>query len=1125
MDQQELARLFYLQILKIHRFPAEVGERNSRLYLLLNRLFYEFTKEENLQFTTSFARITYGCHKFKIDNELQWLIHHFRKLAQKVYYKNGTVTEQEYLAGLQVVASCTAVILPLEVPEDIKALAPETPVFVRTPVEVVAHKDYVRMVILDHDKNNQYLIGREEDSESEEPVRIKYSQTGRNDLFDSTVEAIDQHWNNKAIVNLLDVQIEEDGSYVPAMIILEPDYLLDVTSISETFQSFGTEPYMFLLKKFLPMQSSIPLMLGNIANYFLDELLQNPEAKFETIFPGCFQLNPVAFSMFNDIEIREIMYHSQRHFNNLKRVIIDDLPNQNIHAENCYLEPSFYSEKYGIQGRLDVLYNPDENDDFAIVELKSGSPFSANRYGLSRNHYVQTLLYDLLIKSVYGGTIESANYILYSKLEMQNLKFAPPLEIQQKEALKVRNEMMAIEQQLTKLDQTDLSGHTVIDYLQPKNFPKASGFLKRDLFFFSEVVNKLSPLERNYFLSFISFVSKEHQLAKTGEQGIDTVNGLAALWLNHFYDKQDNFDIISHLEVKENKTTEADPVLVFLKTEQTNNLANFRQGDIAVLYPSSSPEETVLNNQIFKCSIVHLDNEKIKVRLRSRQFNDFLFKNEQYWNLERDLIDSSFTTLYRSLFAFLQYETPKKQLLLTTRPPEQVTLKKFDLPTNLSAQQQKLLGMALSAKDYFLLVGPPGTGKTKFMLRELVHYLYYMTKESVLLLAYTNRAVDEMCEAIHDFAGEEYIRIGSRYSTDPRFRGRLFSTLTSNVKKRADLKEIIQSHRIYVSTVSSMSSKHDLMKLKKFNRVIIDEASQILEPLLVGMLPMFDQFILIGDHKQLPAVVMQSKTISKVDRPDLLEIGLSNRRNSLFERLYDQCQKNNWDWAYGMLTNQGRMHEDISAFPNKMFYDGRLDCLPENCQPGLWQSQPLEYTVDNSVEEVTKLLSQNRVVHFSSAVDDISRSNKTNIHEARWIGELVDRFSKLYAANGLDFTTSTIGVITPYRAQIAQIRNVLEEYGKGYEDISVDTVERYQGGARDIILISLSLNVYFQMDSLVSLSDDGTVDRKLNVALTRARKHLVVVGNRQIMQMHPIYKSLVDFIGVNGAFMSVEDQA
>ena len=122
----------------------------------------------------------------------------------------------------------------------------------------------------------------------------------------------------------------------------------------------------------------------------------------------------------------------------------------------------------------------------------------------------------------------------------------------------------------------------------------------------------------------------------------------------------------------------------------------------------------------------------------------------------------------------------------------------------------------------------------------------------------------------------------------------------------------------------------------------------------------------------------------------------------------------------------------------------------------------------------------------------------------------MDAFHKLYDSNGLKMAPHSIGIITPYRAQIAQIRAVLEERGAPLDLLTIDTVERYQGGARDVILISLCTNSLHQLSSLSSFSEEG-VDRKLNVALTRAREHIVVIGNPELLRQSEIYRELLQF--------------
>ena len=146
-------------------------------------------------------------------------------------------------------------------------------------------------------------------------------------------------------------------------------------------------------------------------------------------------------------------------------------------------------------------------------------------------------------------------------------------------------------------------------------------------------------------------------MAKVGIEGVETVNGVAALWLDSRETKEENFNIFSYLKILDNKSQTEDALIVFEKTERTNPLANFRVGDIVVLYPNTETnteggESSVLNNQIFKCTLVVMQKETVTLRLRSRQLNQYLFNTTDFWHVEHDLLDSGFNGMYRGLFEF-----------------------------------------------------------------------------------------------------------------------------------------------------------------------------------------------------------------------------------------------------------------------------------------------------------------------------------------------------------------------------------------------------------------------------------------------------------------------------------------
>jgi DNA replication ATP-dependent helicase Dna2 len=1112
MKDALLAQLFFRELEKTLLRP-QGQERIGAIYSLMQQLFLERTQQEQLHFNTLFARMSYVLQKYQIDGFLAAHIQYFRKAAQEF---SGDNPERLASLGFTVLAKAIGFFYGEPIPESIS-------LHLLDPLPAPPHwapvsefRKQMRVLALRDDPAGQQLIVIEEDH-PEKPLAVRYNLADTNDGFGPTIEALRKYFTLPLSIRLVDVEIDAEGSCRPRALVLEPDYLTDVTAVAECFQPGGAEPLQYLLKKFLPLSSGKHLLLGNIANFFLDEFLSSPESTFPDTFPKVFRLNPLGFALLDDAEIRELYEKAKRHYVILKRVLKESFPKEGISPEHCYLEPTFYSEIYGLQGRLDIFHRDDPAA--SIVELKSGKPFMANMYRIGATHFTQTLLYDLLIQSAFQGRLNPKNYILYSGEEEEPLRYAPRIKAQQYEALQVRNQLVSIERQLA-----NTYAHTAEDALDDSPaallFRKLDsvhqshwkGFIQRDLQAFSSLYNQLGPLERRYFLAFTGFIAREHLLAKRGVDGADGVQGQAGLWLNSLTDKETVFDVLSHLKLTLNQAGDNPPLLTFHRTPgKTNDLANFRKGDIAALYPFEEGKSP-LSSQLFKCTIIHLDSNQVQVRLRNPQFNQRIFREQEWWNIEHDLFDNSFISQYRSLFAFFQADAAKRRLLLCQEAPRraETTPPALSYP-GMTAEQTRILQAALAAPDYFLLWGPPGTGKTSVMLRYLAGWIFHHTREHILLLAYTNRAVDEICEAIEQIGPgirEHYIRIGSSNATDPRFEEQLLDFQIRNINDRKGIKELLQGRRIFVGTVASFAGKQELMALKSFERIIIDEASQILEPMLAGILPQFRQFILIGDHKQLPAVVAQDERASAVADPKLQQIGLYNLRNSLFERLYKQCLQNGWDWAYAHLSYQGRMHEEIMAFPNRHFYEGQLAVLPPEADPLRKQQAPLSYQLPEDASELERALASRRILFIPTPSDDASPTGKTNLHEALQVVGIAKGFQRIYQASGLPFHSGTMGIITPYRAQIAQIQACLEEAGADLSLLTIDTVERYQGGARDIIVISLCTNSARQLASLVSLSEEG-VDRKLNVALTRARQHVIVLGNPEWLGMAGAYGELV----------------
>ena len=564
------------------------------------------------------------------------------------------------------------------------------------------------------------------------------------------------------------------------------------------------------------------------------------------------------------------------------------------------------------------------------------------------------------------------------------------------------------------------------------------------------------------------------------------------------------------------------------------------------LYTYKLKEEPDVRKAIlYKGVLQEIHSDEIVVHLTDGQQNADIFETNLPYAIEHGTSDASTGGSIRNLHQFICAPKDKRDLLLGQRVPERDTSQ--ELTRHYDDVLDDIILRAKQAQDYFLLVGPPGTGKTsralKFMVEEALNDGtglptaesiatarggYQQPASSILLMSYTNRAVDEICEMLVD-SGIPFLRLGSEYSCDERFRPYLIEKAISDCPKLEAIKQYIIGTRVIVGTTSMMTSKPFIFTLKHFKLAIIDESSQILEPNLIGLLSAVDKFILIGDYKQLPAVVQQSEKDSGIptindsqkggviDMSILQDICLTNCRNSLFERLIRWEDHEDRTEFIGILRRQGRMHPEIAEFPNRMFYR-REKLEPVPC-PHQLESE-LSYTLP-SEDALDDLLKEHRMIFLPSRFcKEPNVSDKINANEAEIVVDMLRRIHRFYG-DRFD-AQKTVGVIVPYRNQIAMVRKGIEKLGiPELEKISIDTVERYQGSQRDVIIYSFTIQNIWQLDFLAgnSFVEDGAIiDRKLNVAITRARKQMIMTGNPEILRNNQIFSQLMDYVKEKGGY-------
>ena len=1218
---------------------------------------------------------------------------------------------------------------------------------------------YIRCIVREWDESTIQVAVTNQDS-SEELLTVDYMNTP--DYIDFSY--LRPMLREGMQLNLLDCTVTRK-KVIPRLIVVEPDYLIDISTIANCFESYGHHPLLFTVNRLTPRLSNKHIVLGNFAGSALDDIINHPAAyDIKETFRSNFREKALDYATCPDFDAASFKQDAERQVENIKG-IVDEIF-QTFDREKAILEPSFVCERLGIQGRVDLM----TTDLKLLVEQKSGkNTFIERKYKNPHGslhvekHYVQVLLYYGILQYNFQLSPKNAHIqLLYSKYPLPDgLLEVEPLQKLIREAIRFRNQAVATEFWMAE---------NGFDRMLPLLTPQTLNVEKQNDNFYNRYLlpqltetlaplHQLNDLERAYFTRMMTFVIKEQLVSKVGvQEGVGNSN--ADLWNMPLAEKKETGNIYTRLTIIEKERSSSfngyDTITLTVPQQGEDFLPNFRRGDMIYLYSYKKNEAPDVRKSIlFKGSLQEIHGDRLVVHLNDGQQNPDLISGD-YFAIEHAGSDIGGTSAIRSLYTFITSNEERRQLLLGQRVP--CVDKSLTLSRSYHPDYDEIILKAKQAQDYFLLIGPPGTGKTsqalQFLVREQlaekpkVQNSKLKVQSSILLLAYTNRAVDEICNMLTE-NGLDYIRIGNEFSCDPKYSDHLLKEVLDENATLNSIMSTLADAQIVVATTSTMNSNAALFNIKHFDLAIIDEASQILEPNIIGLLtasppalsfregaaankslkglqqgdykmvnkysaniqqnltnlatpslkesagtktsPLrtahpdiyqilknnavnnrktptdaetllwqcirdrqlglkfrrqhaigdyiadficleisliievdgeyhnseeqqekdtirtkylneqgfyvlrftnnevinqtewvlksiidsppalssregtaannslkglqqgdynmgnkhsvniqqnltnlaapslkeraggeaIGKFILIGDHKQLPAVVQQDDTEVLVEDETVKAIHLNSCANSLFERLILTERAAGRTDFIGTLHKQGRMHPNIADFANRKFYAReQLECVPLAHQ----LEQTLAYN-ETSEDETDDVLKAHRMIFIpSKPCRQLNISEKVNTEEARIITDLLRR---LYRQLGYNFDPQkSVGVIVPYRNQIAMIRKEIEKLGiPELEEISIDTVERYQGSQRDIILYSFTIQSRYQLDFLTAntfYEDGQPIDRKLNVAITRARKQLILTGNEPTLRQNQLFAELIDYIKEKGGYYTIE---
>jgi DNA replication ATP-dependent helicase Dna2 len=887
-------------------------------------------------------------------------------------------------------------------------------------------------------------------------LELRYPKKGEGDIWESSIEAfvtsgplrdreihirirsdnnrtacflVPHLWihSSIAVYNLVRTGDRSFDACAETFIVLEPMRQVNATSVARSLHC--TKPQFDQVRRGKG-DVTIQTLKGQLVHALFDQILEGgstTQTDLETAYCAAIPTYLMSIASVTDEFFDEDAFRADV----LRHTkALKEFVDRNPHLlEHTQLELKRYSATIGIQGRIDAVFR--EGNRLDILELKTGAR-------IRPEDHAQLFIYRLLLSDLIRRWQRSDGQevaITSRLLSSIDGSFAP-LRVMTDfyQVLDARNKLIANQYALGRHPAHIAPRYEGFNEVVCKSCPswtRSRCKESSDLFGDRPGTEETAALE--YFRKLTQLVERER-----------------------WYADQDLADLLddSRLQSRVNSFRTICGARVVPEAERftfefDENTSDLEIGDSVLIHAGR-----ISSTATYHGHVLEIGTRRLRVAIPLKNLNAHVFEG-QAWIVDRFPSDVTAEASHTALYDFLvaPMDERKRAILSGTvgsvREAERDDLpqcRDLDIlgghrpPLQLNASQEEAIHRAVDCSVYHLIWGPPGTGKTK-VIPEIVRHI----SGSVLLGAFTNTAVDKMLIALLDHdPTARFLRVG-RSADSPELVRRIagdpadFFTHDLAIKHgtvRA-VRDALNQAGIVAATAHRASTVPYLRR-RPFEITIVDEAGQLTEPLTLGLILRARRFVLIGDDRQLPPVVRTR--------------GLAH---SMFERLKGNAA------AVTLLETQYRMHPEIMDVSNRLFYEGRLKAgitAKDRTPPDGVDAGPVVFIPVES-----------------------ERDGRSNLDEARVVVDLVRSYTR-----DRGIRADSIGVVSPFRAQVVLLRQMLAGTG-----VTVDTVERFQGGERDIMILSFvrSRGTGFVFD-----------DRRLNVAITRARRKLVLVAHPELFR-------------------------